>query len=96
MEFLGRVVVETANSHKLPYELEHSIAKHKIVCENTCVGLSRNNFLIEFNLVHFLVQNKLYGPPKTFWSQQFVGAVYLWIAPCKHVYRSTYTMYVNG
>ena len=49
MEFLGRVVVETANSHKLPYELEHSIAKYKIVYENTCVGLSRNNFLIEFS-----------------------------------------------
>ena len=47
MEFLGRVRVEATNS--LPFELEHSLIKCKVVHGKVCVGLSRNNFLVEFN-----------------------------------------------
>ena len=48
MEFLGRVRVEATNS-LLPFELEHSLIKCKVVHGKVCVGLSRNNFLVEFN-----------------------------------------------
>ena len=49
MEFLGRVRVESTTSLRLPFELEHSITKCKVIHGNICVGLSRNNVLVEFN-----------------------------------------------